>query len=157
MAFAGGLYDQHTKLTRFGARDYDAFTGRWTSKDPIGFAGGDVNLYGYVLNDPVNWVDINGLENSIDAAVKKAISTGDVAELQTLFETTGNQAAKKALDRFGKKGQDLLSKECKASVKDEFPSEFLDKTLKEIYDAAKSGVERAKRAKKLLTDKRFKK
>jgi uncharacterized protein RhaS with RHS repeats len=24
------------------------------SKDPIGFDGGDVNLYGYVLNDPVN-------------------------------------------------------------------------------------------------------
>ena len=55
--FAGGLYDQHTKLTRFGARDYDPFTGRWTSKDPIGFSGGDVNLYGYVMNDPVNLVD----------------------------------------------------------------------------------------------------
>jgi len=25
--FAGGIYDQHTKLTRFGARDYDASTG----------------------------------------------------------------------------------------------------------------------------------
>jgi len=60
-AFVGGIYDQHTKLTRFGARDYDAFTGRWTSKDPIGFAGGDVNLYGYVMNDPVNWVDVVGL------------------------------------------------------------------------------------------------
>ena len=59
--FAGGLYDQHTKLTRFGARDYDAFTGRWTSKDPIGFAGGDVNLYGYVMNDPVNLIDPDGL------------------------------------------------------------------------------------------------
>lgn len=55
--FAGGLYDQHTKLTRFGARDYDAHTGRWTAKDPIRFNGGDANLYGYVLNDPVNWID----------------------------------------------------------------------------------------------------
>jgi RHS repeat-associated protein len=44
--FAGGLYDQHTRLTRFGARDYDADTGRWMSKDPIGFDGGDTNLYG---------------------------------------------------------------------------------------------------------------
>jgi len=25
--FAGGLYDQHAKLTRFGERDYDAETG----------------------------------------------------------------------------------------------------------------------------------
>jgi RHS repeat-associated protein len=55
--FAGGLYDQHTKLTRFGARDYDAETGRWTAKDPIRFRGGDINLYGYVLNDPVNGID----------------------------------------------------------------------------------------------------
>ncbi len=59
--FAGGLYDQHTQLTRFGARDYDAQTGRWTNKDPIRFEGGDTNLYAYVLNDPVNWIDPNGL------------------------------------------------------------------------------------------------
>ena len=61
-AFAGGLYDQHTGLVRFGVRDYDPETGRWTAKDPIGFAGGDTNLYGYVLNDPVNWVDPWGLD-----------------------------------------------------------------------------------------------
>ena len=30
--FAGGLYDWQTKLVRFGARDYDAETGRWTDK-----------------------------------------------------------------------------------------------------------------------------
>lgn len=60
--FAGGLYDADTGLTRFGARDYDAQTGRWTTKDPIRFAGGDSNLYGYVLNDPVNWIDPHGLE-----------------------------------------------------------------------------------------------
>ncbi len=58
--FAGGIYDHHTELTRFGARDYDASVGRWTAKDPIGFAGGDVNLYGYVAVDPVNFVDMTG-------------------------------------------------------------------------------------------------
>ncbi|MBF0635195.1 MAG: hypothetical protein HQK85_11100, partial [Nitrospinae bacterium] len=59
--FAGGLFDQHTKLVRFGARDYDSEVGRWTSKDPIGFDGGDVNLYGYVVNNPVNLSDSLGL------------------------------------------------------------------------------------------------
>ncbi|MGH8490627.1 MAG: RHS repeat-associated core domain-containing protein [Gammaproteobacteria bacterium] len=58
--FAGGLYDRDTGLVRFGARDYDPETGRWTAKDPIRFAGGDTNLYGYVLNDPVNAIDPSG-------------------------------------------------------------------------------------------------
>ncbi len=59
--FAGGLYDPDTKLTHFGYREYDAYTGKWTSKDPILFEGGDSNLYGYVLGDPVNLVDPEGL------------------------------------------------------------------------------------------------
>ena len=59
--FAGGLYDADTKLIRFGYRDYDPETGRWTARDPIGFAGGDTNLYGYVLGDPINFIDGNGL------------------------------------------------------------------------------------------------
>jgi RHS repeat-associated protein len=65
--FAGGLYDRDTGLVRFGARDYDAFAGRWTEKDPIRFDGG-MNLYGYVVNDPVNRIDPNG-EDSTDCAV----------------------------------------------------------------------------------------
>lgn len=46
--FAGGLYDPDTGLVRFGVRDYDPAVGRWTAKDPIGFGGGDANLYAYV-------------------------------------------------------------------------------------------------------------
>ncbi|GBC59929.1 hypothetical protein DENIS_0871 [Desulfonema ishimotonii] len=59
--FAGGLYDADTGLIRFGYRDYDPDAGRWTAKDPIGFAGGDTDLYGYCLNDPVNFSDSYGL------------------------------------------------------------------------------------------------
>jgi RHS repeat-associated protein len=66
--FAGGLYDQHTKLMRFGARDYDAYVGKWTSKDPIRFAGGDSNLFGYVANNPVNWSDPEG--TNVIAAIR---------------------------------------------------------------------------------------
>lgn len=60
--FAGGLYDPDTGLVRFGARDYDPALGRWTAKDPILFGGGDPNLYGYVVGDPVNGIDLNGLD-----------------------------------------------------------------------------------------------
>jgi RHS repeat-associated protein len=59
--FAGGLYDRDTKLVRFGARDYDAETGRWTAKDPIAFRAGSANLYDYALYDPINWFDPKGL------------------------------------------------------------------------------------------------
>jgi len=60
--FAGGLYEEATGLTRFGARDYDARTGRWTAKDPILFAGGLSNLYEYCANDPINYIDQKGLQ-----------------------------------------------------------------------------------------------
>jgi RHS repeat-associated protein len=59
--FAGGLYDQDTSFVRFGARDYDAQTGRWTAKDPILFGGDQANLYTYVQNDPINDLDPVGL------------------------------------------------------------------------------------------------
>ena len=59
--FAGGLHDRETGLVRFGYRDYDPDIGRWTAKDPILFAGGDTDLFGYVLNDPVNLIDPDGL------------------------------------------------------------------------------------------------
>ncbi|ABW66652.1 NHL domain-containing protein [Desulfosudis oleivorans] len=66
--FAGGLYDKDTGLVRFGYRDYDPNTGRWTAKDPIGFNGGASDLYGYCLNDPVNMIDGIGLAGfAIDA------------------------------------------------------------------------------------------
>ena len=45
-------------LTKY--RAYDSSTGRWLSKDPIGEVGG-VNLYGYVDNNPGNFIDSLGL------------------------------------------------------------------------------------------------
>jgi len=58
--FAGGLYDADTGLVRFGARDYDPRIGRWTSKDPIRWEGGQANLYAYVGNDPLTFSDPEG-------------------------------------------------------------------------------------------------
>ncbi len=81
--FAGGLYDPDTELVRFGARDYEAETGRWTAKDPIGFnrrlldglgadpitlSSTEANLYLYIRNNPINFVDPTG-EGIFAAAV----------------------------------------------------------------------------------------
>jgi RHS repeat-associated protein len=41
-------------------RVYDPDFGRWLSRDPVGEAGG-LNLYRYANNDPVNFVDLDGL------------------------------------------------------------------------------------------------
>ncbi len=76
--FAGGLYDPDTTLTRFGARDYDAETGRWSTKDSIRFRANSANLYAYVEGDPANYVDPFGLQKS------KLGPFGDV------FDTSGN-------------------------------------------------------------------
>jgi RHS repeat-associated protein len=73
--FAGGLYDQDTKLVRFGARDYNPALGRWMAKDYLLFEGGDTNLYGYVLADPINLVDPAGAEDQ--PAPQGGPSTGD--------------------------------------------------------------------------------
>lgn len=48
-------------LTKTSDRHYDPETGRFVSKDPIGFNGGSTNLYQYTILDPVNYIDGSGL------------------------------------------------------------------------------------------------
>ena len=71
LGFAGGLYDPDTGLTRFPWRDYDADTGRFTALDPLGAKGGDTDGYGYCVDDPVNRVDVWGLEDGFLDGVQK--------------------------------------------------------------------------------------
>jgi RHS repeat-associated protein len=61
LGFAGGLADADTGLTLFGARDYYPVLGRFAALDPIDFAGGDMDLYGYCIGDPMNFYDATGL------------------------------------------------------------------------------------------------
>ncbi len=58
--FTGREFDNFSGLQFSRARFYDPKLGRFISEDPIGFRGGDVNLYGYVRNQPAMFRDPTG-------------------------------------------------------------------------------------------------
>ena len=57
--FQGREWSAATGLINFRMRWYDAETGRWLSKDPIGLGGG-LNLYAFCENEPLDYRDPNG-------------------------------------------------------------------------------------------------
>jgi len=63
LGFAGGLHDVYTGFIRFGFRDYDPQVGRFTAKDPLGYTGGDNDLWEYCVDDPISKIDPFGLED----------------------------------------------------------------------------------------------
>jgi RHS repeat-associated protein len=56
-----GREDDGTGLSYYRARYYQPRLQRFIAEDPIGFYGGDTNLYAYIFNDPLNWIDPWGL------------------------------------------------------------------------------------------------
>ncbi len=59
-SFTGHVADSATGLTYMQARFYDPVIGRFLSTDPIDYAD-QLNLYAYVGQDPMNFVDTDGL------------------------------------------------------------------------------------------------
>ena len=59
-AFTARVFDDATGLQYSRARHYDPKVGRFLQQDPIGFAGGDANLYAYTFANPVNYTDPSG-------------------------------------------------------------------------------------------------
>jgi RHS repeat-associated protein len=83
--FTGREWDRETGLYYYRARYYDPEIGRFTSKDPIGINGGDVNFYAYVGNNPVNYSDPYGL-----ASLVYDSNTGTL----TLYDIRGSQVGR---------------------------------------------------------------
>jgi RHS repeat-associated protein len=115
--FAGGLHDRDTRLVHFGYRDYDPDTGRWTAKDPIGFAGGDTDLYGYCLNNPLNFIDPFGLDKEFNDHIRRnLVGAAKVGLLQEKVEhffwhtlPVGLPKASKAWRKKAKEHSDLIN------------------------------------------------
>ena len=63
--YTGKMYDEVTELQNNINRWYNPELGKWLSEDPIGFNGGDTNVYKYVKNDPLNHVDVDGFRDSL--------------------------------------------------------------------------------------------
>ena len=107
------MYDHETKLVKFGARDYDGSTGRWLSKDPIRFDGGDSNLYGYVLQDPVNFLDFEGLAAGIadpTGGYDVAAGVGDVAVAAAISAAVCNDNKKESSEHTKNKRKSTKNK-----------------------------------------------
>ena len=56
-----GVEDRGDGLYDMRARSYDPEIGRFTQQDPLNVLAGDTNLYRYVNNNPVSFVDPTGL------------------------------------------------------------------------------------------------
>jgi RHS repeat-associated protein len=161
--------DPETGLYHYRARTYDPTTGRFLQEDPVGFEGGDYNLYRYVLNDPVNLVDPFGLFalTSVDAAIQGCLRQPTpvlreaclLALMEILpAEDPGLTKCQKALDqvlKFGTTAAEWIAKYKQGSIHREFPGQLLDKTLEEIRRLAQAGDRAGQKAWKLLNDTRF--
>lgn len=65
LGFTGKWHDDELQLDYFGARHYDAATGRFISIDPAGFSEGNLqsfNRYAYANNNPYKYIDPDGRE-----------------------------------------------------------------------------------------------
>jgi RHS repeat-associated protein len=90
--YTGREFDAETGLYYYRARYYDPRSGRFLRKDPIGFDGGDVNLYNYVLNSPTNKKDPVGLTaqyNNPTSAARSIIRRNNPLSIQKNLEYCG--------------------------------------------------------------------
>jgi RHS repeat-associated protein len=76
-------YDGETGLYYYRSRYYDPQARRFVSEDPIGLNGG-INLYSYVGNNPVNYVDPEGKQLWYPGmyARPQAVAKGEITEAE---------------------------------------------------------------------------
>jgi RHS repeat-associated protein len=68
--FTARRWDFYTQLYYYRFRDYSPLIGRFLQPDPLGYIDG-LNLYAYVNNNPLNWLDPWGLAKDDIVMVRK--------------------------------------------------------------------------------------
>ena len=58
--YAGYNYDTDVEMYHVRNRGYHPMLGCWVQRDPIGYDGGDVNLFRYGANSPLINIDFDG-------------------------------------------------------------------------------------------------
>ena len=75
--FSTKYTDDESDFVYYGYRYYNPSTGRWLSRDPIGYEGG-INEYTFCANDPILRVDVFGLEGVPSAPPRLRTSTPNI-------------------------------------------------------------------------------
>ena len=93
--FTGREMDSESDFYYYRARYYNPETGRFLSEDPIHFRGGDLNLYRYVRNKVVNYLDPFGLVESDpgDPGLQVGVSPSGDRQIVCGGNTFGNPVA----------------------------------------------------------------
>ncbi len=79
LAWASQEYDPDTGLTHYHFREYSPSLGGWLATDPIGLAGGYLNLRSYLGNMPSDALDVWGAEPLTVTAVLAASAAPAIA------------------------------------------------------------------------------
>jgi RHS repeat-associated protein len=96
-------------LMYYRARYYNPAYQRFISQDPIGFLGGDANLYSYTGNDPVNYRDATGQLLIGGLVVGIACAAYELYDLHSLL--SDENALANQIDALRQQAQDLSNQE----------------------------------------------
>jgi RHS repeat-associated protein len=103
LGYTGKPYDSATGLYNYGYRDYKPEVARFTTVDPIRDGN---NWFAYVNNDPVNWIDLFGLEKKTFANGENEMSSTGTLSDGTNYKITISVVNNSKYDSLFRTGED---------------------------------------------------